>query len=232
MEEVQKKRSPWLYVGLGCLGTVVLSCLAGMIMMKVACGSAKQWADDLNNTSKQEQKAIAAANEAIGGTPQGYFPVFSFGIPFVMELIIFLDHRPDADAGVLEFSRRFDFYQLMETDNSSKLRDFFVKGGDASALRTDNFQVQAKEELARGNFMHKDRKVFWVAVRGKMQMQGPYESPQDGLVTTMLFDCPKDGKLRLGVWQMKDDGQTDLKGTVADSAEIEKLLTPLSPCGR
>jgi hypothetical protein len=232
MEEVQKKRSPWLYVGLGCLGTIALSCLGFGIMTKLACSSAQQWADDLKDQSKQEVKARAAANETLGGSPTGYFPVFAFGVPFVIDMIVFLDARPDPDAGVVQFNRSFNFMRIMETDQSQRMKDYFIKGGDPSALRNDSFQVQAKEELKRGDFMLKDRKVYWVAVRGKMQMQGPYEAPQDGIVTTMLFDCPKDGKLRVGVWQMKDDGQTELKGTVADGDEVEKLMANLSPCGK
>src|SRR6185436_11986252 len=136
-------------------------------------------------------------------------------IPFVIDMIVFLDQRPDLDSGVALFNRSFNFMRIMETDQSKRMRDYFEKGGDISALRNDNFQVQAKEELTRGNFSLKDRKVWWVAAKGKLQMQGPYEAPEDGIVTTMLFDCPKDGKLRIGVWQMRDDGQTELKGTVA-----------------
>jgi hypothetical protein len=232
MEEAPKKRSPWLYVGLGCLGTVVLGCLGTLIVTKLACSSMQQWGEDLKDQSKQEVKARRAAEDTLGGSPAGYFPVFAFGIPFVIDMIVFLDQPPSADGGLTLFDRSFNFMRIMETEKSKEMRDYFEKGGDISALKNDNFQVQAKEELARGNLTVKDRKVYWVAVRGKMQMQGPYETPQDGIVTTMLFDCPKDGKMRIGIWQMKDEGGSDLKGTVADPDQIEKMLNPLSPCGK
>jgi hypothetical protein len=233
MEEVQqKKRSAWWYVGGGCLGTIVLGCFGTLLMGKLACSSLQQYGEDLKDEAKQEAKAIAAAKDQLGGSPKGYYPVFSFGVPFVMDLIVFIDQKPEADAGGIAFERALYFMRLMETDQSKRLRDYFEKSGDASSLREANIQVQIKEELARGSFTLKDRKVFWVSGRGKTQMQGPYEDPRDGIITAMLFDCPKDGKIRIGTWQMRDDGQTDLKGTVADAAEIQKLVNPLSPCGK
>src|SRR4051812_22322414 len=109
MEEVQKKRSAWWYVGFGCLGTVVFGCLGTFIVTKLACSSAQQWADDLKDQSKQEQKARVAANETLGGVPIGYYPVFAFGIPFVIDMIVFIDQKPEADAGAVAFDRSFNF---------------------------------------------------------------------------------------------------------------------------
>jgi hypothetical protein len=228
-EEVQKKRSPWVYVGIGCLAITIFGCLGSLIGMKLVCGGMKQWAEDLNDQQKQEQKARAAAEESLGGVPVGYYPVFTFGIPFVFDMIVFVDHPPQPDAAIT-FDRLFYFQRVIETDNTNRIQEYFEGKGDAEALK--GAQIDAKQELARGELTHQERKVRWIAARGRIQTQGPYERGEDGIINAMLFDCPKDGKMRIAMWQMRDEGQTELKGTVADPEELQKLLTGLSPCGK
>jgi hypothetical protein len=231
MEEVQKKRSPWLYVGLGCLATIVFGCLGSAIAAKVACNGVQQAVEDLKDQSKQELKATHAAQEMLGGIPVGYYPVFSFGIPFVIDMLVFIDQKPVPDAAITP-ERMLYFTRIIETDQAQGLRDYFAGTGDASSLRRNNLNVEAKSEIGRGELTIKERKMSWVTIRGRIQMNGPYDSGQDAIVALMLFDCPKDGKLRTAMWQMRDEEQTDMKGTVADPDEIAKLLQPLSPCGK
>jgi hypothetical protein len=229
----QKKRSPWLYVGIGCAAAVVLLCGGTSLIAFFTVNAAKNKIDELNDTSKREAAARAAANEELGGVPEGYYPLVSFGMPLIFDMIQFTDQPPLADGGFVGVDRTFMFMRMMETEQSSKMRDYFEgKKKDTDALKANNVNIDAKEELARGEIKLGDRRALFVAVKGKMQTQGPVDTGEDGIVTTLLFDCPKDGKLRIGVWSMHDPKTEDLKGTVADPTEMQKLLTPLSPCGK
>lgn len=61
--------------------------------------------------------------------------------------------------------------------------------------------------------------------------------PRQGLHTVLVFECA-DAPLRTGVFSQSDlhpeqpAPALELAGTVADEAELAKLLKPMSPCGR
>ena len=64
-----------------------------------------------------------------------------------------------------------------------------------------------------------------------MQGQAP------GLTNAVLFDCP-DEALRIGMWSQEDPApdvvpeKLALSDTVADEAQLARLLKPVNPCGR
>jgi hypothetical protein len=235
MEEVpQKKRSPWLYVGLGCLAAIVLSCGALFAVGAGLVTWAKGWGEEMADPARRGNKARREAEALLGGVPEGYHAAFSFGVPMVFSTVQFIDAPIPLDGGVPEFTRQLSYMQLMETDQSKELRDFFDEKKAGGSLNSDNLQVDTKEELGRGVFQHQGRDVRWVSLKGRVRQQGGKYDQGDGVVTMMLFDCPKDGNIRVMTWLMQEPegGTAELTGTVADPKEIEKLLKPLSPCGR
>ena len=231
-EEVTKKRSPWVYVGLGCAAALVLLCGTGLVVILGAAKMTKDWAEDMADPTRRENKARKEAMATLGGIPDGYSAAVSFGLPMLFDMVMFVDAPLLADGGVPAFERQFIFMRVMETERTGEMKAYFES--DGGTFQSDNMQIDSKGELGRGSFMHKGRKVSWVAVKGRVRTQGEYDRNEDGLVTTMLFDCPDNGQVRVGTWQMKEPegGSGELTGTVADEKEMQKLLSPLSPCGK
>jgi hypothetical protein len=232
-EEVQKKRSPWVYVGIGCAAAIVLSCGTILIATVVGVNALKGWGEELADPTKRENKARKEAMASLGGIPDGYSAALSFGFPMVFDMLLFVDAPLLADGGVPQFNRQFIFMRLIETDRTAEMKAFF-ESSDGGTLKSDNLQVDSKGELGRGSFMHKSRKVSWVSMKGRVRNQTQFDKDEDSIITTMLFDCPDNGQVRIGTWQMREpeEGFTDPNGTVADQAEMQKLLSPLSPCGK
>ena len=232
-EEVQKKRSPWVYVGLGCGLALVLLCGFGVLVVGGAIKMTKDWAEDMADPTRRENKARKEAMASLGGVPQGYSAAVSFGLPMLFDMVLFVDAPLLADGGVPAFDRQFIFMRFMETERTAEMKSFF-ESTDGGTFQSDNMQVESKEELGRGHFQHADRKVSWVSMRGRVKTQGQFDRDEDSLITTMLFDCPDNGQVRVGTWQMREpeEGTANLSGTVADEKEMQKLLVGLSPCGR
>ncbi|MBL8955751.1 MAG: hypothetical protein JNK82_33565 [Myxococcaceae bacterium] len=231
-EEVQKKRSPWVYVGVGCAAAVVLSC--GFVVIAGFAGfqALKGWGEDLQDPARRESKARKEALATLGAVPEGYSAALTIGFPMVFDMILFIDAPLLADGGVPEFTRQFMFMRFMETERTADMKAFFESDGGV-AFQSDNVQLDAKEELARGNFQHAGRLVRWVAMKGRVRTQNQFDRDEDSILTTMLFECPDNGQVRMATWQMREpEGTWEAKGTVADPEEMKKLLSLLLPCGK
>ena len=231
-EEVQKKRSPWVYVGLGCGLAVLLLCGFGLLIVGGAIKMGRDWAEDMNDPTRRENKARKEAMASLGGIPEGYSAAVSFGVPMLFDMVMFIDAPLLADGGVPVFTRQFVFSRVMETEGTSEMRAFW--DADGGTFQSQTMQIDVKQELGRGNFKHKDRKVSWVSVLGRIRSQNQYDRDEDSLITLMLYDCPDNGQVRVGTWQQREpeSGTADLSGTVADEKEMQKFLAPLSPCGK
>lgn len=231
-EEVQKKRSPWVYVGLGCGLAVLLLCGFGALIVGGAIKMGKDWAEDMNDPTRRENKARKEAMATLGGIPEGYSAAVSFGVPMFFDMVMFIDAPLLADGGVPEFTRQFVFSRVMETEGTSEMRSFFEP--DGGEFQSQTMQIDVKQELGRGRFTHKDRQVSWVSVLGRIRSQNQYDRDEDSLITLMLYDCPDNGQVRVGTWQQREPqtGTAELAGTVADEREMQKFLAPLSPCGK
>jgi hypothetical protein len=232
-EEVQKKRSPWVYVGIGCAAAIVLSCGGIFIAGVVGVNALKGWGEELADPAKRENKARREAMATLGGIPEGYSAALSFGFPMVFDMLLFVDAPLLPDGGVPNFDRQFIFMRFIETDRTAEMKAFF-ENADGGTFKSDNLQIDSKEELGRGNFTHLNRKVLWVAMKGRVRTQGQFDKDEESIITTMLFDCPDNGQVRIGTWQMREPegGYQGPAGTVADQAEMQKLLSPLAPCGK
>jgi len=232
-EEVQKKRSPWVYVGLGCGIALLLLCGIGLTFV-IGVGSwAKGWAEDLQDPARRESKARKEAIATLGAVPDGYSAAITLGFPMVFDMILFVDAPLLADGGVPDFTRQFMFMRFMETDRTAEMKAFFESDGGVQ-FQSDNVQLDTKEELGRGMFQHDGRNVRWVAMKGRVRTQNQFDRDEDSILTTMLFYCPDTGQVRMATWQMKEPegGYQEPAGTVADPEEMKKLLSPLHPCGK
>jgi hypothetical protein len=159
---VQKKRSPWVYVGLGCGIALLLLCGIGVTFVIGVGSFARGWAEDMADPARRETKARKEALATLGALPEGYSAAVTFGIPMLFDMILFVDAPLLADGGVPAFTRQFVFMRMMETDRTNEMKAFF-ESSDGGTFQSEGMTVDSKEELARGSFQHQGRKVSWVA---------------------------------------------------------------------
>ena len=176
--------------------------------------------------SVARESARAKAIERLGGIPGEYYsPVVAAKLPLAADWIVFTDEQPGGDGG---FDHIFIFHRVHGPESfKQQLNDFFDGGTDLDNLV--RIQVRLRDELGRGEFTRNDRRVRWVAGHGEFEISD-MDRGEDGLVSVMFFDCPEDGILRFGIWQMRGKSPADLAHTVADPQEMQKIMGSLDPC--
>src|SRR5262245_24119171 len=88
-----KKTSPWVWVGVGCLGAVVLAVGAVIVLGMLGYRKAKQFEAEL----KDPQARTAKVQKILGTShlPEGYYGVIGMSVPFVMDMAMLSDEEPD-----------------------------------------------------------------------------------------------------------------------------------------
>lgn len=236
METAPKpQRSPWFYVLLGCGGLAGLICLGGAL---VVGGLVKVGKDMSDGVMDPEAKA-ANAKKQLGGIPAGYTVVASLSIPLLMQTTVLTDRPALADGGfgLTENAHTFSYFKIIANENTRRARDFFGgKETDPQALAQSGINIDAKDIVKRGQLTVENRKFSWVASRGRVDTGG--EGSGEGINNAILFECVGDDALQVGVWSQKDPApekaieELDLTGTVADEAELARLLKQVNPCGK
>ena len=232
---VAERRSPWVYVLLGCLGVLVLGALVvgGLVFFGVR--TARNMAADNEDPERRRERAleILGADEA----PGGYHAVGVISVPFVLDMAVLSDLAPGAEPWAGEFGER-GFYYIQTRWGGDDLRAFFDgETSEALALRNMGLEIDLEENLGRGDLTREDVAARWATFRGST-MFGPGEQIGE-LVTLIEFDCPGDERMRMGVWfgpaaesrgadaTANHDGADSTPG----SAAIAAFLEPIHPCG-
>jgi len=230
------QRSPWLYVLLGCGGFALLSCLGvGAFFAFVA----KKTGDMVAGVTDPKARA-ENARKMLGGIPEGYYPAAGFSFFGIMDMALLVDSPPQEDGGFdLADSQGhfFLYYRVMGTEQNKASKKFFTSDtNDTSALAQQNIQIDANSIVKRGSFTLENRKIYYVASRGRVGL-GQRGQQREGLNNAILFDCPGE-QLHIGIWSQPDPEpeksveELDLTGTVADEGELKKFLSPIDPCGK
>lgn len=239
-EQPQVKRSPWVYVGIGCTALVVLGCIGSLAVGFFIKRAGEQYVDEMQDPTRREAKAKKVAAETFGGVPEGYYPVFSFSVPFFMDMLLFSDTPSLPDGGGDLGKRGAMLVRTADPGDGSRVLDFFEgRSDDSTVLASKGINIEVEEPIAKGKLEHKGHTVYYASQRGKFGMQnGPKQRGQEGLSTVLFFECPKDEKQRFGLWFGEDPApqtpvaQLDLGDTVASPKKIEAFIAPLSPCGK
>lgn len=240
-----KKTSPWVWVGVGCLGAVVVAVGAVIALGMFGYQKVKQFEADL-----KDPQARAAKVQKILGTsrlPEGYHGVVGMSVPFVMDMAILSDVEPDFRDGGNQrggLGQRGFIYMrtLAAGKDKQQLRDYFEgRTDDAEVLRRGNIHIRRGDVLRRGVLdMPPDMKLMYVAQRGDLEMAA---SRTQGITTMMLVECPADARQRFGIWfgpepkgsgkggEGADAAPADLAGTPADEDAIREFMAHFRLCG-
>jgi hypothetical protein len=238
----KKQTSPWVYIGCGCAGLVVLA-MAGMAVMTwITYRQGKELAEGWSDPVKRE----ARAKEVLpyDALPEGYYPMGTFSIPFFMDMAMFTDDPPPAgakpergqEAGGFK-ERGFIYVKARQFGRKGKELEDYVSGKgpmpdwlDAKARMTQGNVVR------RGDVEVNGYKVVYTASRGEVTREG---RTTNGITTMMLFGCPhRDSRIRVGIWFGPDPDpdkpakELDLAGTNADPEEIRKFAEHFRFCGK
>jgi hypothetical protein len=224
----QKRTSPWVYVGVGCGLMVVLGLAGAAILGYLAVRRVKQFGEEMKNPQAREAKAKSVLGAE--SLPQGYYAVVGMSIPFVMEMAILSDQEPGPDGQPREMGERSFIYFSMigQGKDQQELREYFEgKREDAEVLRRANINVRSREILKRGVVDQPGYKILYLSQRGDVSVHG---RRREGLTTTMMVQCPRDSRMRMGIWLGPDPGGEDLAGTPADEAAIGTFMGHFKPC--
>jgi hypothetical protein len=238
----QRQRSPWFYVLLGCGGLAGLMCLSGAIFVLFVGKQVKNMSDGVTDPAERTRNAV----EQLGAVPEGYSVAASMSVFGALKVSVMTDQPLLADGGFSIGGRLFTYYRLMASQQNKASRDFFTGATqDDPSLRQRGVNVDAKAVFKRGELSVDGRRISYVVARGPARgpavvQGGPGAeggAGPDGLNTTFMFDCP-DEALRVGVWSQPDPDpskapeELDLAGTVADEAQLARLIKPVNPCGK
>ena len=241
-----KRTSPWVWVGVGCLGAVVLA-VGGVIAVGMfGYHKAKQLGEEM----KDPRARAAKVQKILGASrlPEGYHAMMGMSVPFVMDMAILSDAEPDFEnrqgrrQGMGE--RGFLYIRTLSSGDTDRqqLRDYFEgRSDDAEVLRRNNIRLERKGEvLKRGALdMAENMKLLYLSQRGDLEMSS---ARTQGISTVMLLDCPGDSRQRFAIWFGPDpaagkggaspeSAAVDLTGTPADESALRAFMDHFRVCG-
>lgn len=230
--------SPWVYIGCSCAALVILAMagIAGVTWITYREGKKleKAWSDPAAAESRTRE--VLAYDEL----PEGYYPLGSFSLPFVMDMALIGDDPPppgskpdDRNNGGFK-ERGFIFINLRRFGNSGKeMRDYLEGKGEQPDWMKGNTEVDTSEVLKRGEVTAKGQRIVYSASRGEVNQGG---HSVDGIATIMFIDCPQKDRLRFAIWFGPDPKpgepaeQVDFTGTNADPEELRKFASHFRFC--
>lgn len=242
MSQTSKSTSPWVWVAAGC-GCAVLAAVFAIGGMGFF---GYRWAKQVESGIKDPSQRQAKVLEVLGAEqlPEGYYPAMGLSVPFVMEMAMLTDRELPAgeldQAGRELFGERgFIYTKMIQSGRDrQRIQDYFDgKTDDLDVLRHTGMNFGRGEVLRKGSLHLPGAEARYVAQRSEVS----FHSGASGrtITTTTLIECPKDNRMRLGIWFAPDVaapeeapvGSLDLTGTPADEAALAAFLGHFRFCG-
>ena len=244
----EKRTSPWVWIGVGCLAVVVLAVGAVMTLGYLGYRKVKEFEAEM----KDPEARAASARRVLGAErlPEGYHAVMGMSVPLVMDMALLSDTPPDASGNSRGLGERGFIYlrTLAPNQNRQELRDYFEgRSDDADVLRRNNIRIHREGEVLRRGVLDlaPDTKLMYMSQRGALDMS---QSRVHGITTVMLLDCTGDSRQRMGIWFGPDprpseppagaspasslrSAEIDLTGTPADESAIKEFMAHFRLCG-
>jgi hypothetical protein len=247
------RSSPWVFVGIGCLLTILVAVATVVGLGWWGVRTAERWGEEMKDPRLQHDKALAALGAA--ELPPGLSPAMSLSVPFLMDVTILTDRPPSTDergeVDIEDAARGLVYVRSRTlTGQRADLRSFLT-GERTGAEALDNLNIQmggfeleaGQETVARGGFAIGEVRHLYATQR---QRHGTGAEQRSMLESLVMVECPDDELLRLAVWFGPDPSGSaaempaeapagerpavELTGTPADEAALRDLFAGFDLC--
>ena len=218
----EKKTSPWVYVGIGCLIIAIL----GVIGVGGILFVGYRWAKGVKTSFEDPAVRSEKVMEILGckELPKGYHAVLGLSVPFLMDVAILSDRESSKKGAFPGFRERGFLYvnALREGREQKELRSY-IEDKDPNAtppgrrktrIEAGQITFDAGEIIHKGIIDAQSPKLLYTVQRGSLTVKG---SHFEGLAAIILIDCGTDERMREAIWFAPDPSAPKTAG--APSAE-------------
>jgi hypothetical protein len=149
-----KRRSPWVYVGIGCTALFALAIVASVGAIWYLHHAAQRFAAELKDPAARE----AQVKRVLGceTLPPGYRPFMAMSVPWVLDMAILSDRTIGAGGGHDLGKRGFIYMSVISAsaDDRTELREYVAgRQRHPRVLMQQQLTLDASEVLGRGQLM-------------------------------------------------------------------------------
>ena len=227
----------WIWVSFGCVVAVFFAAIFAVVVFVFGAQKAREFEAGLSDPQVREEKVLGVLGAE--SVPEGYYPMLGVSLPFVFDMAL-LTSEPPGPAGEMPEDlgeRTFIYFKMLgRATQEEELYDFFEgKTNDPTVLQRQRIRLDLGERLDRGSIERDDANILWVAHEGNFRFGR--RATRQGIASLILFQCPGQRRLRMGIWTgpsapaSVEGGTPDLQGTTGDGLAIEGLVQGFRPCG-
>jgi len=228
----KKQTSPWLYVAIGCGALVVLGSLA------IAAGALFVFkkSDELNQDLANPVARAEKVKRALGARalPEGYHAIMTVSMPMLMDTTVISTR----DAAPSRRTFMYVRFKVITPRDAQGMRDYLEgRTDDASVFARSRLQMKTEQLVGRGSLeLQNGQKLLYLAQRGELRFGGNSKSEGPGLNALVLFECPTQSDVRMGIWTAPDTSpevpleQLEIQGTPLDPEAIRSFMSHFNPC--
>ncbi len=243
---VENEKTPgWAWAALGCIVCVFLATIFVTVVFVFGARQVRELEEGLKDPEVRAEKVLGVLGADT--LPDGYYPMVGFSLPFVFDMAMLTSEPPGEDGEIQNGlgERTFMYFKMLgRASQEEELYDFFEgKTNDPTVLRRQRINLNTGKLLDRGVLEREDTSVLWVAHEGTFGMGRG--AARDGIASLMLFQCPGQRRLRMGIWMAPApegldasalDSESDamraaLAGSAGDPEEIQRMVAGFRPCG-
>lgn len=226
------KKSPWLYIGIGCgvlaVGVIAVVATVGLLTMRWA----SEVSESMTNPDVRREKAL----DILGAErlPDGFDASTAFSIPFVGQIVSLSDRAPGPDGRIEGFDEKgfayVDFRDLGQREDLERM--YASESIEEELFQHVELDFRDIELVNRTSSRTAEYDLEFLAFWGDLEVSGDSFA---GFASISWIQCPRDERVRLAILFQKQPGSdgsppAELKGTAADPESLQDLLSGFKPC--
>lgn len=196
-----KKTSPWVWVGVGCGGILILCVVVSAVAGYFLYGKLRNFGKQFEDPAVREQRV----REIMGvqDFPAGYHPFMTVSVPWVLDVAILTDREvvkmPKGERGSPWNEKGFVYVRMPYKHRDAKLEEYLDgKRSPDELLQGQGMHFHPRDTVGRGTVQGEGGVSYrYVATRGEVQMG---HEVKEGITSVIAVQCPNDQKFRLGIW--------------------------------